>query len=478
MSNAAHERITDALSNEVMRAAIRKGPGAKYAARPRAMAELDGAADEGLVLGTFDEMRERARVIKSHTLQHLDIYLGQAASAIRARGGHVHFAADGREANEIIGAIMKSAGAKLAVKSKSMATEEIHLNGALESAGVEVVETDLGEWIIQLAKEPPSHIVGPAMHKNRDEVAALFSKVAGRPLANDTPTLTAVAREQLRAKFMAADVGISGANCIVAETGTVTLVTNEGNGRLATSAPRVHIVVAGVEKLVPTLADLSVILALLPRSASAQKISTYVNMVTGPRRPREADGPEEFHLVFIDNGRTGALGTEFEEALYCLRCGACLNACPVYRNIGGHAYGHPISGPIGAVFVPLTQGLQDWQELPQMSSLCGACWEVCPVGIHLHDHLVRLRSKAIAEGRGSRLEAFTMRFLAWAWTRPVFYRLVQKVGWWMTGHDPERWVTRMPGPAAAWTDGRDFPAVAARPFRERWAQLEAEEGGC
>ncbi len=459
-----------------MRAAIRKGPGAKYAIRPKAMAELDSSAAEGLVLGTFDELRQRARAIKAHTLQHLDVYLGQAAAAIESRGGHAHFAADGREANEIIAGIMQRAGARLAVKSKSMATEEIHLNGALEAAGVEVVETDLGEWIIQLAKEPPSHIVGPAMHKNRDQVAALFSQVVGRPLSNDTPTLTRVAREQLRAKFMAADVGISGANCIVAETGTVTLVTNEGNGRLATSAPRVHIVVAGIEKLVPTMADLSVILALLPRSATGQKVTTYVNMVTGPRRPGEGDGPEELHVVFVDNGRTGALGTEFEEALYCLRCGACLNACPVYRNIGGHAYGHPISGPIGAVFVPLTQGLEEWKELPQMSSLCGSCWEVCPVGIHLHDHLVRLRNKAIAEGRGSRLEALGMRVVAWAWTKPWLYRLTQKVGRWVTRGD-RQWVSSMPGPAAAWTDGRDFPAIAAKPFRERWADLQAKEEG-
>ena len=300
-------------------------------------------------------------------------------------------------------------------------------------------------------------------------------------MATDTPSLTAFAREVLREKFLAADVGVTGANFVAAASGTLCLVTNEGNGRLTASLPPVHVAVVGIEKLVPTLDDLAVMLALLPRSATGQKITTYFTMVQGPRRPGELDGPEEVHVVFLDNGRHNLLGSDFEEALYCIRCGACQNACPVYRNIGGHAYGGVYGGPIGAVITPLLSGFSQGSELPQASSLCGACWEVCPVGIHLHDHLIRLRARLVADGRGHRLERLLVRAWASVWRRPWAYRTFTRLAYWAMRPfvhrrpDGRELADRLPGPVGAWTQSRSFPAVARRTFRDRWAELAQEE---
>jgi len=475
------ERIDKALKDQQLRGALRYTADRLYNGRKNAMADLNAQAAEDLSIGTLHDLKKRAREIKEHSLKNLDFYLQQAAANIEAAGGTVHWAASAADVIHITQEICHRSGAQRVIKAKSMASEEVFLNHALEGQGVEVVESDLGEYIIQLAGETPAHIVIPAIHKTRRQIADLFGEVAGKEMPTDTPSLTAFARETLRKKFMAADVGMSGSNFVVANSGTLCIVTNEGNGRLSTSVPSVHIAVVGMEKLVPSMEDLSVLMALLPRSATGQKISTYFNMITGPRRPGEPDGPEELHVIFMDNGRTNLLGSEYEEALYCIRCGACLNACPVYRNIGGHAYGAIYPGPIGAVISPLLNGLESWNDLPQASSLCGACHEVCPVGIHLHDHLVSLRAKMAEQGKDSWGWRVAMRVWMGLWLKPWAYRLMSKVGYHglkffaKKQADGREICTDLPGPFKGWTNTRNFPAVARRTFHDRWADLEGGE---
>ncbi|MBI4588776.1 MAG: iron-sulfur cluster-binding protein, partial [Candidatus Rokubacteria bacterium] len=338
-----------------------------------------------------EALRERARQIKEATLQRLDDYLEMLADNVERLGGRVHWATTGEEARAIIVGLAREHGVKLAVKSKSMATEEIELNEALEHAGITPVETDLGEYIIQLAGEKPSHIIAPAIHKTKGQVAELFSRELKRELAADPEVLTSVARGELREKFLKADMGITGANFAIADTGTIVLITNEGNGRLVTTLPKVHVALMGIEKVIPSMTDLMVFLSLLPRSATGQKISSYVTLVRGPRRPGEMDGAEEFHLVLIDNGRSHQLAGTLREALYCLRCGACLNVCPVYRQIGGHAYGYTYSGPIGILLTAMLHGNHAVKDLAHASSLCGACQEACPVKIDIPRMLIELR---------------------------------------------------------------------------------------
>ncbi|QIA27556.1 iron-sulfur cluster-binding protein [Thermaerobacter sp. PB12/4term] len=383
------QRAAAALRDDFLRVAVPRATYRQHYGRQEALAQL----------GDPLKWRERARAIRARTIAQLDRYLDQAIAAVKARGGHVHRAATAGEAVEAILGIIQRAGARRVVKSKSMVTEEIQLNPHLEAADIEVVETDLGEYIIQLAGHRPSHIVAPAVHLSQQQIREIFSREAGRPLPDDAVALAAFARQQLRRKFLRAGVGISGVNFLVAESGTVVLVTNEGNGRMVTSLPRIHIAVMGMERVVPTWADLAVLLEVLARSATGQKITVYTTFVGGPRRPGEADGPEEFHLVIVDNGRSNLLGTRFQEALHCIRCGACLNACPVYRQIGGHPYGGVYSGPIGAVITPLLGGLDGWDDLPYASSLCGACHEACPVMIPLHDLLVDLREEVVNRRR-------------------------------------------------------------------------------
>lgn len=477
------QRARQALQDQRLQRAIRVSTNKFMAGRRAVLAEMTSLADQGLVRGDFAAMRERARAIKNHTIGHLDYYLGQAADAIARRGGQVHYAADAAEVGAIVSDIARRRGVSLAVKSKSMATEEVHLNAALQGAGVEVVETDLGEYIIQLAGETPSHIVTPCIHKSRDQIGKLFGEVVGRALPTDTPTLTAVARQVLREKFISAGLGISGANFVVAETGTICMVTNEGNGRLVTSAPPVHVAVVGIEKLVPGMADLSLFLALLARSATGQKISVYTHLITGPRAPGEADGPEELHVVFMDAGRSGILGTDFQEALNCIRCGSCLNHCPVYRNTGGHAYGGVYSGPIGVVLNPLLGNFGDWKALPaEACSLCAACWEACPVAIPLHDLILGHRRQMVSAGLDDSGLGPPLRATARAWTRPWAYRLSLRAGraalrWFARDKgDGRRWVVRGPGPLQGWTAGRDLPAPARQSFRELWAAHVRERG--
>jgi L-lactate dehydrogenase complex protein LldF len=422
-----------------------------------------------------EKLRDSARAIKEATLQRLDHYLDQLIDNIERRGGHVHYADTAADARRIILDIARRTGARLAVKSKSMATEEIELNEALLEAGVTPVETDLGEYIIQLAHEKPSHIIAPAIHKTKGQVAELFAKELGRQVAADPEELTRIARAELRDKFLAADLGITGANFAVADTGTVVLVTNEGNGRMVTSLPRVHVAVMGVEKVVPSMSDLVVFLAILAKSATGQKLSSYTTLVQGPRRPGELEGAEEFHLVLLDNGRVKQIGGTLREALACLRCGACLNVCPVYRQIGGHAYGYTYPGPIGILLTAMLHGGESVKDLAHASSLCGACLEACPVRIDIPRMLIELRNENVEHRVATRGERLIFRLFARLLTRPRLYRLAAPLG--RLAQRPfirGGAIKSLPGPFSEWTRTRDLPPVAPRTFTERWAELERE----
>jgi L-lactate dehydrogenase complex protein LldF len=418
-----------------------------------------------------DQMRERARTIKDETLAELDKHLETLERSVVARGGKVHWAIDGAEACRIVVELIQRRQATRVVKSKSMTSEEIHLNHALEDAGMEVVETDLGEYIIQLAGHRPSHIVAPAIHLSAGEIAEILSKPAGERLPVEREALAGFARKALRQKFAAAEIGISGANFAIAETGSIVLVTNEGNGRLTCAMPPCHIAIMGMEKVIPKLADLPHFLKVLARGATGQKLSIYTQVITGPRQPGELDGPEEFHLVILDNGRSRILGSPLRESLFCIRCGACLNACPIYRSVGGHAYGGVYAGPIGAVLTPLYDGLSANHHLPHASSLCGACQAACPVKIQIPDLLIKLREQLHAEPeQKSRLEDLAYGLWARTLRSPWLYRLgtwlaTRTIGRWKRNSP---WVKKLPAKLGGWTKTRDFPAPAAERFRDWW----------
>ncbi len=429
-----------------------------------------------------EALRDLARDLKAHTLGRLDHYLRQLAESVEKAGGKIHWAADAAEARQIITGLAEEYGARRVVKSKSMTTEEIGLNEALEEAGVETVETDLGEYIIQLAGETPFHIIAPALHKTKEEVTELFTEKLGSPRLGEIEELTQEARRHLRDRFRQADLGISGVNFAVAETGTVVVVENEGNARLTTSLPKVHVAVMGMEKVIPDLEALAVLLKVLARSATGQKMSSYVSAITGPRREGEEDGPEAFHLVVLDNGRSRLLADpELRESLACIRCGACLNVCPVYRYAGGHSYGWVYSGPIGAVITPTLVGREQAAQLPFASSLCGACRDVCPVRIDLPRMLLAQRSKIAAESPEKRGERFAVRLYATAMASAVRYRwagralrLLSRLFGARNGRRaegaPSKWWR--PPFMQGWTRTRDFPAPAAESFRERWQKRQ------
>ena len=412
-------------------------------------------------------LRDTARALKGRILDHLPEILEQLADNVLARGGHVCWAATAQEADDYIAGVARRRGATRIVKSKSMASEEIGLNQALEAAGCQVTETDLGEWIVQLARETPSHIIVPAIHRDRRQIADVLEQVAGGHLSDVPEELAAFARAKLRERFLQADIGISGVNFGVAETGSLVLVTNEGNGRLCTSVPPVHVAVMGMERVVQTWAELDVLLALLPRAATGQAITTYVSAITGPRRAGEVDGPEELHLVILDNGRSELLGTDFGEMLACIRCGACLNACPVYRQVGGHAYGWVYSGPMGAVLTPLLLRAGEAGELANASSLCGACWDACPVGIPLQDLLLALRRRAAQDHTSAVARA---SWSAWSrtWSRPNAYQASLKAA--RLG-GATRAARHLPL-GSTWAATRRLPEPPARTFREMWARGE------
>jgi L-lactate dehydrogenase complex protein LldF len=452
----------------VDRASVRLGTDAVDAisAGARRLAGMRTAAFSEFPDG--DRMRDQAREIRLRTLSELDRHLEQFANAVERRRGQVHWAADAEEANDIVAQIARVGDVERIVKSKSMVTEEIELNEALEAQGLDVVETDLGEFIVQLAEDRPSHIIAPVLHKTRFEIGELFAAQLGVPYTDDPSELNAIARKVLRRIFLNADMGISGVNFAVAESGSVCIVTNEGNGRLTTTAPRVHVAVMGMERIVPTFADLGVMLEVLGRSATGQRLSVYTNIVTGPRRPGDADGPDEFHVVVLDNGRSKVLGGASAEILACIRCGACLNVCPVYRETGGHAYGDVYPGPIGAVLTPALRGLEEWHDLPYASSLCGACKDACPVRINIPDLLLGLRAEATAAGH----DDATLRRMLGAYaalaTRPTTFRAFLKGGGIMGGVGRGDWINGLPGRGAAWTDSRDLPRPAREPFYQWW----------
>jgi L-lactate dehydrogenase complex protein LldF len=419
-----------------------------------------------------ETLRDRARAIKEATLQKLDVYLEQLADSVERLGGHVHWAASGDEARDIILRLCRDRGVRTVVKSKSMATEEIELNEALEHAGVTPIETDLGEYIIQLAHEKPSHIIAPAIHKTKGQVAELFSKELKGRFAADPEVLTAVARRELRQKFLEADMGITGANFAVAETGTIVLVTNEGNGRMVTSLPRIHVALMGIEKVIPSMTDLVVFLAILARSATGQKLSSYTTLVRGPRQPGEQDGPGELHLVLMDNGRVQQIAGTLREALYCLRCGACLNVCPVYRQIGGHAYGYTYPGPIGILLTAMLKGNESVKDLAHASSLCGACKDVCPVRIDIPRMLVELREHLERD----KIAPWTERVVFKAFRRlllsPAMFRLSTSAGRILQRPFVRNGRLRsLPLFFGKWTRTRDLPPVAARTFTEIFKDL-------
>ena len=416
-----------------------------------------------------EDLRDRARAIRLHALSHLDRLLGHFADRIDELGGEVHFAMDADEANRIIEDILRSEGAKLVVKAKSMVTEEIELNAHLERSGAQVVETDLGEFIAQLAGDRPSHIIAPVLHMTRQEVGELFAEKLGIAPTDDPVRLNAAARAHLRQKFLQADAGISGVNMAVAESGSIVLVTNEGNGRLVTSAPPLHIAVMGMERIVARWEDAGVILELLARSATGQRMSVYTNVLTGPRRHGDPDGPDRLHVVVVDNGRSDILASENAEILACIRCGACLNVCPVFRTVGGHAYGTVYSGPVGAIVTPGLHGMDPWWDLPFASTLCGACQDVCPVRIEIPRMLLNLRRQAVDEGRlpgwlGRGLSAYaraTTEPTRWARAKTWAYRLSGPLS-------ARGWLRRVPGPARGWTRFRDFPRPAKQSFADWW----------
>lgn len=416
-----------------------------------------------------EELRDRARAIRLHALSHLDRLLSHFADQVSALGGQVHFASDADEANRIIGDILLEEGASLIAKSKSMVTEEIELNAHLETIGLEVVETDLGEFIAQLAGDAPSHIIAPVLHMTRSDVGEVFAEKLGTPMTEDPAALNQAARDHLREVFLRADAGISGVNMAVAESGSIVLVTNEGNGRLVTTAPRVHVAVMGMERIVSRWEDAAVILEVLARSATGQRLSVYTNVVTGPRREGDPDGPERLHVVILDNGRSEILAGPTAEILACIRCGACLNICPVFRTVGGHAYGTVYSGPVGSVVTPGLQGMDPWWDLPFASTLCGACRDVCPVRIEIPKMLVMLRQKAVEEGRLAKwLERGLSAYARAAADPPRWARAKRWASRLSAPFAARGWLRRVPGPARGWTRYRDFPKPSAESFTEWW----------
>ena len=421
---------------------------------------------------SWDSMRERAAAIKAQTIERLDYYLDLVDRNVRRNGGHVHFANDSAHANQIVLDIAKQHDVKTVIKSKSMVSEEMGINEVLEQNGIEPVETDLGEYIIQLAKETPFHLIAPAVHKTKEQVSELFEKFLKSAPTADIERLCVIARDKLREQFAKADMGISGANFIVAETGTVVLVTNEGNGRMTTSAPRVHVAISGMEKLLPAIEDVGLFLRLLARSATGQRITSYNSFISGPRAGSDEDGPEEFHLILVDNGRLELLKDEvLREALSCIRCGACLNHCPVYRKVGGHAYGWVYPGPIGAIVSPVLTGLKQAKDLPYASTLCGACRDVCPVGIDLPKLLLHLRHKIVADGAGVWAERLAVRRWHNAMkTRQKLEGSVRLSRLLLKPIARGGYVKRMRAPVVGgWTKGRDFPVPAAKSFARIWA---------
>ena len=461
-SSRFDEASQSALADSSLRGALRR---ATDLFAQRRAAAVDSVPD-------WEELREQARAIKEEALLHLDRFLEEFVERAEEAGVRVHWARDSGEACRVVAELAAAVDARRLVKSKSMTTEEVGLNHALERDGIEPVETDLGEWIIQLAGELPSHIIVPAIHKTRQQVAELFVDKLHIEPTEDVEELTRAARRVLRRHFAEADLGISGVNFAIAETGSFLVLENEGNARMTTTLPRVHLAVMGLEKVIPRFADLEVFLRLLPRSGTGQHLTSYQSIFTGPKRSAEDEGPEELHLLILDNGRSALLGERVtRQSLACIRCGACLNACPVYQQVGGHAYGSVYPGPIGAILTPQLAGLDQADRLPFASSLCGACRDVCPVKIDIPELLLELRSRIVETTRGRKGERFGFRLWAWFLSGPRRYSLASWLARRMTrnrrGRGEGRWLRKNPL-WKAWTLGRDWPALAERSFRQQW----------
>lgn len=466
-NNQFNERVSEGIGNTTMRGAVSNAQERLYTRRLTASEEL----------GNWEEWRELGEQIRQHTLENLDYYLMQLSESVTNRGGHVFFAKTKEEAASYIKEIAEKKKAKKIVKSKSMVTEEIELNKTLEGIGCEVVESDLGEYILHINDyEPPSHIVAPALHMTKEQIRDIFQEKLGYELSEDPYEMTKFVRKILRQNFMEAEIGITGCNFAVANTGSICLVTNEGNADLVTSIPKTHIAVMGMERLVPTMEELDVLVGLLTRSAVGQKLTSYITTV-GPKYDEEADGPEEFHLVIVDNGRSNILGTEFQSVLQCIRCAACINVCPVYRHIGGHAYGSIYPGPIGAVLSPLLGGYDDYKELPYASSLCAACTDACPVKIPLHELLLRHRQVIVEkEGRAPFTEKLAMKMFGMGTSSTSLYNLGTKVAPVIMKPivSGER-ISKGIGPLKNWTAIREFPAPSKERFRD-WFEDYKKDG--
>ena len=424
-------------------------------------------------LPEFEALRNNAREIKNHTLAHLDLYLEAYSEKVEESGGHVHWAQTADEARNIVLDICRKAGAKMVTKGKSMISEEIGINDFFEEKGIAPIETDLGEYIIQLRGEAPSHIIAPAVHVLKEQVEEDF-RAEHTHLSEDRnldkpESLLDEARKVLRQKFIDADVGITGANFLVAETGTSVIVTNEGNGDLTQTLPKVHIVLASIEKITPTLEDVSQILRVLARSATGQEMSVYTTFSTGPRRDEDVDGPEEYHVVLLDNGRTNMIGTEFQEMLRCIRCGACINHCPVYHAVGGHAYGWVYPGPMGAVLTPSLEGVEKGGNLPNASTFCGRCESVCPMRIPLPKMMRHWREREFERGLNPATQRWGLKFWAWFAKRPALFafgaRIAMAAMAMMAGKKGK--LSALPF-AAGWTKYRDMPAPEGATFQQQW----------
>lgn len=464
-TDSFNDRVDAGIHNAFMRGAVL---GVQDNLRLRKLA----AAKE---LGNWEEWRSLGEEIRQHVLENLDYYLFQLSESVANRGGHVYFAKNAEEASQYIRDVIKGKNAKKIVKSKSMVTEEINLNAVLEKAGCEVIETDLGEYILQLDDDRPSHIVGPAMHKNRQQVKDVFTKKINYDKSDRPEELAWHARETLRNEYLTADVGITGCNFAVAETGSICLVTNEGNADLVTALPKTQITVMGMERLVPSFEELDILVSLLTRSAVGQKLSSYVTVLTGARDEGDVDGPEDFHLVIVDNGRSDILGGEFQSILQCIRCAACVNVCPVYRHVGGQSYGSIYSGPIGAVLSPLLGGYEDYKELPYASTLCGACTEACPVKIPLHELLHKHRQVIVEkEGKAPISEKLMMKAFGLGAASSSLYKLGSKIApTVMNPFTAGEKISKGPGPLKAWTEIREFPAPHKERFRD-WYKNRSE----
>jgi len=462
------KRVSDALRDAELQSALGVFAKQGFAGKRAKLVEQ---------IPQWQQIRSHAKTIREHTFSNLDFYLQRYEEKVLENGGTVHWASDDDDARVAIAEICRAAGARTIAKGKSMVSEEIALNDHLEGLGYDVVETDLGEYIIQLADEAPSHIIAPAIHKTKEQVSELFHQHHDGPKIDDRGELVAEARRVLRDKFLNADVGITGANFLIAETGQHVLVTNEGNGDLCSSLPRVHIVITGIEKVLPTLEDTSCILRLLGASATGQQISNYTSFYSGPRHADHLDGPEQYHVILVDNGRSEMLGNELREMLRCIRCGACLNHCPVYGAIGGHSYGWVYTGPMGSVITPAMVGLEQSRDLPNACTLNGRCAEVCPMSIPLPDLLRSHRSKQWRRKLVDSRSRLGLGIWAWFARHPRLYhtgnRLAMTMLRWLGGKSGA--VSRLPF-ARAWTNTRDLPVSGEPSFMSQWQRRQQQKG--